>query len=81
LTLLFFNWLVVRIGIMSLIRKKVHEFEAINGKHSMPHLADRLAPPPVKDSRNESEATTPMTGTTPRSGTPARSPSPICQKV
>jgi hypothetical protein len=27
-----------RIGIMSLIRKKVQEFENINGKHSMPHL-------------------------------------------
>lgn len=55
-----------RIGIMSLIRKKVQEFEAINGKHSMPHLADKLPPPTMmKDSRNDSEATTPMTGTTP----------------
>ena len=62
-----------RIGIMSLIRKKVQEFEMINGKHSMPHLVGKLPPPPVKDSRNESEATTPMTGTTPRSGTPASS--------
>ena len=62
-----------RIGIMSLIRKKVLEFEIINGKHSMPHLADKLLPPPVKDPRNESEATTPMTGTTPRSVTPASS--------
>jgi len=51
---------------MSLIRKKVQEFEAINGKHSMPHLADKLPPPTMmKDSRNDSEATTPMTGTTP----------------
>ena len=55
-----------RIGIMSLIRKKVQEFEAINGKHSMPHLADKFPPPTMmKDSRNDSEATTPMTGTTP----------------
>merc|ERR1711953_1534793 len=29
---------LTRIGIMSLIRKKVQEFENINGKHSMPHL-------------------------------------------
>ena len=26
-----------RIGIMSLVRKKVQEFEAINGTHSMPN--------------------------------------------
>ena len=63
-----------RIGIMSLIRKKVQEFELINGKHSMPHLVGKIPPQSVvKDSRNESEATTPMTGTTPRSGTPASS--------
>ena len=67
-----------RIGIMSLIRKKVQEFEMVNGKHSMPHLADKF-PPPIsssfllKDSRNDSEATTPMTNMTPRSGTPASS--------
>merc|ERR1712018_386111 len=29
---------LTRIGIMSLIRKKVQEFENINGRHSMPHL-------------------------------------------
>merc|ERR1712115_538432 len=29
---------LTRIGVMSLIRKKVQEFEGINGKHSMPHL-------------------------------------------
>merc|ERR1712226_412394 len=34
---------LTRIGIMSLIRKKVQEFEGINGKHSMPHLAAKLA--------------------------------------
>merc|ERR1712045_384607 len=34
---------LTRIGIMSLIRKKVQEFENINGKHSMPHLAAKLA--------------------------------------
>jgi hypothetical protein len=61
-----------RIGIMSLIRKKVQEFEMVNGKHSMPHLAGKL-PPPISFSRNDSEATTPMTSTTPRSLTPASS--------
>ena len=34
---------LTRIGIMSLIRKKVQEFENINGKHSMPHLAAKMA--------------------------------------
>ena len=29
--------LPLRIGIMSLVRKKVQEFEAINGTHSMPN--------------------------------------------
>ncbi|XP_070207054.1 chromodomain-helicase-DNA-binding protein 4-like isoform X3 [Littorina saxatilis] len=29
---------LTRIGIMSLVRKKVQEFEAINGTHSMPYL-------------------------------------------
>merc|ERR1719327_2459729 len=29
---------LTRIGVMSLIRKKVQEFESINGRHSMPHL-------------------------------------------
>merc|ERR1711915_1036207 len=29
---------LTRIGVMSLIRKKVQEFEGINGRHSMPHL-------------------------------------------
>ena len=33
---------LTRIGVMSLIRKKVHEFEGINGKHSMPHIAQKL---------------------------------------
>ena len=28
---------LTRIGIMSLVRKKVQEFEAINGTHSMPN--------------------------------------------
>ena len=33
---------LTRIGVMSLIRKKVQEFEGINGKHSMPHVSVKL---------------------------------------
>ena len=35
---------LTRIGVMSLIRKKVQEFEQINGKHSMPHLIKKKEP-------------------------------------
>ena len=34
---------LTRIGVMSLIRKKVHEFEHINGFYSMPEIAARAA--------------------------------------
>ncbi|XP_025081586.1 chromodomain-helicase-DNA-binding protein 4-like isoform X2 [Pomacea canaliculata] len=49
---------LTRIGIMSLVRKKVQEFEAINGTHSMPYLraseaVDRLK----KDSAAKAEST------------------------
>ena len=54
---------------MSLIRKKVQEFERINGKHSMPHLAAKMAALTKKP--DESEATTATN--TPQSGTPASS--------
>merc|ERR1712080_120294 len=61
---------LTRIGVMSLIRKKVQEFEGINGKHSMPHLE-------VKKKPDEKEGTasvpsTPATGTP--SGTPGATP-------
>merc|ERR1712107_931873 len=60
---------LTRIGVMSLIRKKVQEFEQTNGKHSMPHLMKR------KEQEKESVPSTPGTGTpTPMpSGTPASS--------
>merc|ERR1719346_882160 len=76
---------LTRIGIMSLIRKKVQEFETINGKHSMPHLAAKLAAMTNDKSKEQSEATTanaPLTvpeseqttaTNTPASGTPASS--------
>merc|ERR1711868_236310 len=61
-----------RIGVMSLIRKKVQEFESINGKHSMPHLIIKKKKEPTKDgeveeikSVTETPADTPATGTTP----------------
>ena len=61
---------LTRIGVMSLIRKKVHEFEAINGRHSIPHLADKLVTQ-QKKMPADSEATTATN--TPQSGTPASS--------
>merc|ERR1712083_427073 len=60
---------LTRIGVMSLIRKKVQEFEGINGKHSMPHLAAKLAALTKKP--EDSEVTTATN--TPQSGTPASS--------
>ena len=75
---------LTRIGVMSLIRKKVHEFEGINGKHSMPHLAQKLqeakrAERELKGLNPESEATTatntPLSGGTPASSARA-SPAP-----
>merc|ERR1712107_966765 len=48
---------LTRIGVMSLIRKKVQEFEGINGKHSMPHLVQK------KKKKPDSVPSTPGTGT------------------
>ena len=60
---------------MSLIRKKVQEFENINGKHSMPHLAEKMANANATGAAGkkpgESEAST--AANTPQSGTPASS--------
>merc|ERR1712045_268851 len=66
---MFRQHVLTRIGIMSLIRKKVQEFERINGKHSMPHLAAKLAALTKKP--EDSEVTTATN--TPQSGTPASS--------
>jgi chromodomain-helicase-DNA-binding protein 4 len=67
---------LTRIGVMSLIRKKVHEFETINGKHSMPHIARKLIEQREKERREKAEllksaaesaattaTNTPLTGT------------------
>merc|ERR1719461_2256346 len=60
---------LTRIGVMSLIRKKVHEFESMNGKHSMPHLIVKKKKKMEEDeevkSVTETPADTPATGTTP----------------
>merc|ERR1711899_194464 len=60
---------LTRIGIMSLIRKKVQEFENINGKHSMPHLIVKKKKKTEDDeevkSVTETPVDTPGTGTTP----------------
>merc|ERR1719410_405665 len=63
---------LTRIGVMSLIRKKVQEFESINGKHSMPHLIIKKKKEATKEgeveevkSVTETPADTPATGTTP----------------
>merc|ERR1719347_793041 len=60
---------LTRIGVMSLIRKKVQEFEGINGKHSMPHLIK-------KKSKEETAGDDPKSvSSTSASGTPAGTPS------
>jgi chromodomain-helicase-DNA-binding protein 4 len=67
---------LTRIGVMSLIRKKVQEFEQINGKHSMPHLIVKrreamAAAGMAQPGEKESDPSTPLTETP--SGTPASS--------
>merc|ERR1711863_60119 len=61
---------LTRIGVMSLIRKKNQEFEAINGRSSMPHMSEKLKNE-GKLLLTESEQTTATN--TPQSGTPASS--------
>merc|ERR1711976_1052308 len=69
---------LTRIEVMSLIRKKVQEFESNNGKHSMPHLVVKKKKKPEGEaaatpasgeeevkSVTETPADTPATGTTP----------------
>jgi chromodomain-helicase-DNA-binding protein 4 len=62
---------LTRIGVMSLIRKKVQEFEAINGRSSMPHLNEKMKNEGKQLLMTESEQTTATN--TPQSGTPASS--------
>lgn len=69
---------LTRIGVMSLIRKKVQEFEHINGEYSMPEAIRKGV---VADSKNAANAAqsaggdtdTPKSATTSTSATPATS--------
>jgi hypothetical protein len=63
---------LTRIGVMSLIRKKVHEFEPINGTHSMPEILEKLAaqPPTYVATEGSSKA---GSGATSLSVTPSQS--------
>ncbi|CAM6031353.1 unnamed protein product, partial [Sphagnum compactum] len=63
---------LTRIGVMSLIRKKIQEFEHINGYYSMPELV-RKPCEPVKLGNDAKEIGTPISGTTSTSATPATS--------
>ena len=55
---------LTRIGVMSLTRKKVQEFEDINGMHSMPHLI-------VKKKKGEGDKSL---SSTPATGSPSTTP-------
>merc|ERR1711892_246308 len=62
---------LTRIGVMSLIRKKVQEFEGINGKHSMPHLIKKKTKEETAGDDPKSVSSTSATGTP--AGTPSTS--------
>ncbi|XP_043222807.1 chromodomain-helicase-DNA-binding protein Mi-2 homolog isoform X1 [Amphibalanus amphitrite] len=71
---------LTRVGIMSLIRKKVQEFEAVNGSFSVPELMERraaaaaaAAATPVASSAAPSDQTSAQTSA---SATPATSAAP-----
>ncbi|XP_043469159.1 chromodomain-helicase-DNA-binding protein Mi-2 homolog isoform X2 [Leptopilina heterotoma] len=70
---------LTRIGVMSLIRKKVQEFEHINGYYSMPEMI-RKPVEPVKNVESSdataAAATSAATGTSSTSATPATSNAP-----
>ncbi|XP_076265787.1 chromodomain-helicase-DNA-binding protein Mi-2 homolog isoform X2 [Rhynchophorus ferrugineus] len=67
---------LTRIGVMSLIRKKVQEFEHINGEYSMPELIKKVLIEQNKSSSTPTEAETPKSTTTSTSATPATSAAP-----
>jgi chromodomain-helicase-DNA-binding protein 4 len=61
---------LTRIGVMSLIRKKVQEFEHINGEYSMPEVIKKTI---MDQNKSQNEAETPKSATTSTSATPATS--------
>ncbi|XP_053689354.1 chromodomain-helicase-DNA-binding protein Mi-2 homolog isoform X2 [Sabethes cyaneus] len=67
---------LTRIGVMSLIRKKVQEFEHINGYYSMPELIKRPCEPVKHAMPGEGSSETPKSATTSTSATPATSAAP-----
>ncbi|XP_030750203.1 chromodomain-helicase-DNA-binding protein Mi-2 homolog isoform X2 [Sitophilus oryzae] len=67
---------LTRIGVMSLIRKKVQEFEHINGEYSMPELIRKVLIEQNKSSTTPGESETPKSATTSTSATPATSAAP-----
>ncbi|KAJ8959890.1 hypothetical protein NQ318_011626 [Aromia moschata] len=68
---------LTRIGVMSLIRKKVQEFEHINGEYSMPEVIKKSIMDQNKPSSTPTtEAETPKSTTTSTSATPATSAAP-----
>ncbi|KOB74563.1 putative Chromodomain helicase-DNA-binding protein Mi-2-like protein [Operophtera brumata] len=66
---------LTRIGVMSLIRKKVQEFEHINGYYSMPELV-RKPVEPVKNAAGESATASPAPSSTTPITSAAPSPAP-----
>lgn len=63
---------LTRIGVMSLIRKKVQEFEHINGEYSMPELIKKV----IAEQKANADAETPKSSATSTSATPATSAAP-----
>lgn len=68
---------LTRIGVMSLIRKKVQEFEHINGDYSMPELIKKaIADQNKANVSTAGDGDTPKSATTSTSATPATSAAP-----
>ncbi|XP_016921973.2 chromodomain-helicase-DNA-binding protein Mi-2 homolog isoform X1 [Apis cerana] len=66
---------LTRIGVMSLIRKKVQEFEHINGYYSMPEMIRKPVEPVKVDGSGDAATGTSSTSATPATSN-AASPSP-----
>ncbi|KAG5886139.1 hypothetical protein JTB14_011385 [Gonioctena quinquepunctata] len=67
---------LTRIGVMSLIRKKVQEFEQINGEYSIPEIIKKTIMEHKNSSTPTTEGETPKSATTSTSATPATSAAP-----
>lgn len=67
---------MTRIGVMSLIRKKVQEFEHINGEYSMPEVIKKSILEQNKAASTNSASTPTNDGETPKSATTSTSATP-----